>query len=132
MCAGPACGKGGREGGRARGQGCSALLAAKVSWEAAEHALLGFSFSWPPGSRLMALEGSHFAPLELPGFDKTRETLLLAGSLGGWLVQVTPQVSIPEIQPASLPAACPHFPHHLFEQTREAVQEEIESPPLPP
>lgn len=84
-----------------RGQACSGLLAAKLSWEAGEHALLGFSF-WPGGSRLMALEGSHFSPLELPGFDKTRETLLLAGSLGGWLVQVTPQVPIRETQLALL------------------------------
>jgi hypothetical protein len=80
-------------------QACSRLLAAKVSWEDSEHALLAFSLCSPPCTRLMAIDGSCFSPIELPDFGKAQETLLLAGARGGWVIQVTPKVPRPAASP---------------------------------
>ena len=76
-------------------QGGPKLIAVKAEWQQQHHAYLAFSFPLEGMTSVLDIQGTHFQPVSLPGLDPNCPTLLLAALPGGWMVQVTDQVSCP-------------------------------------
>ena len=76
-------------------QGGPNLMAVKADWQQQHHAYLAFSFPLEGTTSLLHITGTHFQPIALPGLNPNCPTLLLAALPGGWMVQVTEQVSLP-------------------------------------
>ena len=74
-------------------QGDPRLIAVKAEWRQQHHAYLAFSFPLEGTTSVLDIQGTHFQPVSLPGLDPNRPTLLLAALPGGWMVQVTDQVT---------------------------------------
>lgn len=74
-------------------QGGPKLMAVKPAWQQHHHAYLAFSFPLEGLTSVLDIQGTHFQPVALPGLDPNCPTLLLAALPGGWMVQVTDQVS---------------------------------------
>lgn len=70
-------------------------MAVKADWQQQHHAYLAFSFPLEGATSLLHIKGTHFQPTTLPGLNPDCPTLLLAALPGGWMVQVTEQVSLP-------------------------------------
>lgn len=68
-------------------------MAVKAEWQQQHHAYLAFSFPLEAATSVLHIQGTHFQPVALPGLDPNCPTLLLAALPGGWMVQVTDQVS---------------------------------------
>ena len=74
-------------------QGGPRLMAIKADWRQEHHAYLAFSFPTEGTTSVLDIQGTHFQPIHLPGLDPNSPSLLLEALPGGWLVQVTPEVT---------------------------------------
>ena len=68
-------------------------MTVKADWQQQHHAYLAFSFPMEGTTSVLDIQGTHFQPTLLPGLNQNRPTLLLVALPGGWLVQVTDEVS---------------------------------------
>ena len=74
-------------------QGDPTIIPIKAAPDDDNHVWLAFSFPTLQTTSVMSIAGTHFHEAVLPGIQQQAASLLLTSMPGGWLVQVTAQVS---------------------------------------
>ena len=74
-------------------QGDPAIIPIKAAPDDDNHVWLAFSFPTLQTTSVMSIAGTHFHEAVLPGIELQAASLLLTSMPGGWLVQITAQVS---------------------------------------
>ena len=97
-------------------QGDPTIIPVKAAPEDDSHAWLAFSFPTLQTTSVMSIAGTHFHEAVLPGVNLQAASLLLTSMPGGWLVQVTAQVSPIVVTSCWLVQLCAHLAFRRLQQ----------------